>query len=58
MTINVNRTDQFGPEDGSYDGLTLLARIIAGNIIREKENKKSRALDTPDKTENKNKKKQ
>ena len=39
MTINVNRADQAGPEDGSSGRLALLARIIAGNILREKEDK-------------------
>lgn len=58
MIGDVKRENQVDPEDSSSEGLDLLARIIAGNILREKENKKNRALDTPDKPENKNKKKQ
>lgn len=43
MTKNVNRTAQVGQEDPSSEGLALLARIIAGNILRAKGNKSSRA---------------
>jgi len=57
MTGNVNRADQVGSEDGSSEGLALLARIIAGNILQEKGDKVSN-IDIPDKLENGNEKKQ
>jgi len=57
MISNVNGADQVGPEDESSEGLALLARIIAGNILQEKGDKVSN-IDIPDKLENGNEKKQ
>jgi len=54
MTGNVNRADQVGSEEGSSEGLALLARIIAGNILQEKGDKVSN-IDIPDKPENEKK---
>ncbi len=54
MAGNVNRANQVEPEDSSSEGLALLARIIAGNILQEKGDKASKA-DMSDKSENEKK---
>ncbi len=57
MIGDVKRENQVEPEDSSSEGLALLARIIAGNILQEKGGKVSN-IDIPDKLENGNEKKQ
>lgn len=54
MIDNVKRADQAEPEDSSSEGLALLARIIAGNIVRGKADKTSKT-DMSDKPENEEK---
>ena len=54
MTGDVKRENQVEPEDLSSEGLALLARIIAGNILREKGDTANKT-DMSDKPENEKK---
>ena len=54
MTSDVKRENQVEPEDSSSEGLALLARIIAGNILQEKGGTANKT-DMSDKPENEKK---